>query len=54
MLLNLKASTWEKLQHLARSMDKSAASCVAKIVDEYVDENVKTEYKIKEGNKNNG
>lgn len=53
MLLNLKASTWEKLQHLARSKEKSAASCVAKIIDDYVDENVKTEYKIKEENKTN-
>ncbi|QXL90376.1 hypothetical protein [Salmonella phage NINP13076] len=53
MLLNLKASTWEKLQHLARSKNKSAASYVAKIVDEYVDENVKTEYKIKEEKQTN-
>ncbi|ADP02512.1 hypothetical protein GECvBMG_gp129 [Salmonella phage GEC_vB_MG] len=53
MLLNLKASTWEKLQALARSKNKSAASYVAKIVDEYVDENVKTEYKIKEENQTN-
>lgn len=54
MLLNLKSSTWEKLQHLAKTRNKSAASFVAKIVDEYVDQNVKTEYKIQEENKTNG
>ncbi|AFC21341.1 hypothetical protein [Staphylococcus haemolyticus] len=53
MLLNLKASTWEKLQHLARSRNKSAAALVAKIVDDHVDQTVKTEYKIKEENQTN-
>lgn len=53
MLLNLKATTWEKLQHLAKSREKSAASCVAKIVDDYVEENVKTEFKLKEENQTN-
>ncbi|AGZ17589.1 hypothetical protein X824_gp234 [Escherichia phage 4MG] len=53
MLLNLKASTWEKLQHLARVKNKSAAALVAKIVDEHVDEKVKTTYKIEEENQTN-
>ena len=53
MFLNLKAATWEKLQHLAKSKGKSAASYVAKIVDDHVDENVKTEYKIKEEKQTN-
>lgn len=53
MLLNLKASTWEKLKHLAKSDNKSAASYVAKIIDQYVDTKVETEYHIKEENKTN-
>lgn len=53
MLLNLKASTWEKLQHLANAKGKSAASLVAKIIDDYVAENVKTSYEIVEEKQSN-
>ena len=42
-----------KVAALGKVKGKSAASYVAKIVDDHVDENVKTEYKIKEEKQTN-
>lgn len=50
MLLNLKAATWEKLRHLANAQGMSAATLAAKIIDDLVEEKVKTVYQLTEEN----
>ena len=51
MLLNLKAATWEKLRHLANTQGKSAATVAAKIIDDFVEAKIETEYNLKEETK---
>jgi len=53
MLLNFRAETYSKLKYLAQNADKSIAAYVAALCDEHVEQNVSTNYTLKEEKETN-
>lgn len=51
MLLNFRAETYSRLKFLAQKDGKSVAGFVAHLCDRHVEQNVSTNYTLKEENK---
>ncbi|QEQ94972.1 hypothetical protein pEaSNUABM56_00196 [Erwinia phage pEa_SNUABM_56] len=51
MLLNFRAETYSRLKFLAQKDGKSVAGFVSDLCDKHVEQNVSTNYTLKEENK---